>query len=165
MDLLLIFIGSIFMLLGLIGSFLPVLPGPPLSWLGLFGLSLTEAIPSNWTFLGITLTIAVAITILDYWIPAVGAKRYGGSRKSMIGSVIGMIVGLLSPIPFGIIIGTFLGAYVGELLNDSDEHTAAKSASGALLGFLVSSLMKFVLGLIYFGLFMAQIWEYRSELF
>ncbi len=165
MDFLLIFIGVIFMLLGLIGSFLPVLPGPPLSWLSLFVLSFTTAIPTNWTFLGITLAITVVITILDYWIPTIGVKRFGGSRKSMVGSVIGMIIGLLSPIPFGIILGTFLGAFIGELLNNSDERTAAKSAIGALMGFLVSSLMKFALGLIYFGLFIAQVWEYRSELF
>ena len=164
MDFFIISIGFAFMLLGVFGSFLPVLPGPPLSWVGLLIISLTKAIPSDWVFLGITLVIAVIITILDYWIPAAGVKRFGGSRKSMIGSVIGLVVGLLSPIPFGIIIGTFLGAYIGELLNDSDEQTAAKSAIGALIGFLASSLMKFILSLIYFSLFIAQIWEFKDGL-
>ncbi len=164
MDLLFIFIGLCFMILGVIGSFLPILPGPPLSWIGLLMLSITDAIPWDWTFLSITFTIALAVTILDYWIPALGVKKFGGSKQSMIGSVIGLIVGLLSPIPFGIIIGTFLGAYAGELLNNANDRKASKSATGALLGFLASSLMKFVLSLIYFGLFIAQIWQFRSGL-
>ena len=69
MDILLILIGFIFVCLGLAGSFLPIIPGPLTGWVGLFILYLSESIPSNWTFLGITLTIALLVFLLDYIIP------------------------------------------------------------------------------------------------
>jgi len=72
MDIALLIVGFIFMLIGILGSFLPVLPGPPISWIGLLLLNLTQAIPNNWWFLGITLTVALAVFALDYIIPAIG---------------------------------------------------------------------------------------------
>jgi len=165
MDILLIFTASIFIVLGVIGSFLPVLPGPLTSWVGLLILHLTDAIPMNWTFLIITLLFAIFIWFLDYIIPAIGTKRFGGSKYGMIGTSLGLIVGLLSPIPFGIIIGPFVGALIGELINKSDSQTAIKAAFGSFLGFLTSTLIKFIVAIIYLGLFIAKIWEFKQELF
>lgn len=165
MDILLIFTASIFIVLGVIGSFLPVLPGPLTSWVGLLILHLTDAIPMNWTFLIITLLFAIFIWFLDYIIPAIGTKRFGGSKYGMIGTSLGLIVGLLSPIPFGIIIGPFVGALIGELINKSDSQTAIKAAFGSFLGFLTSTFIKFIVAVIYLGLFIAKIWEYKQELF
>ena len=165
MDILLIFTASIFFVLGVIGSFLPVLPGPLTSWVGLLILHLTDAIPMNWTFLIITLLFAIFIWFLDYIIPAIGTKRFGGSKYGMIGTSLGLIVGLLSPIPFGIIIGPFVGALIGELINKSDSQTAIKAAFGSFLGFLTSTFIKFIVAIIYLGLFIAKIWEYKQELF
>ena len=65
MDIFLILIGFIFVCLGLAGSFLPIIPGPLTGWVGLFILYLSESIPSNWTFLVITLTIALLVFLLD----------------------------------------------------------------------------------------------------
>jgi len=115
MDIFLLLVGFVLVLLGIIGSFLPVLPGPLTGWLGLLLLHLTSAVPINWTYLGITLAIAILIWILDYIIPAIGTKRFGGSTYGVYGTTIGLIIGLLSPIPFGILIGAFLGAFIGEL--------------------------------------------------
>lgn len=165
MDILLVFAASIFIVLGIIGSFLPVLPGPLTSWFGLLILHLTDAIPMNWTFLIITLLFAIFIWFLDYIIPAIGTKRFGGSKYGMIGTSLGLIVGLLSPIPFGIIIGPFVGALIGELINKSDSKTAVKAAFGSFLGFLTSTLIKFIVATIYLGLFIAKIWEYKQVLF
>jgi uncharacterized protein YqgC (DUF456 family) len=165
MDILLVFAASIFIFLGIIGSFLPVLPGPLTSWVGLLILHLTDAIPMNWTFLIITLLFATFIWFLDYIIPAIGTKRFGGSKYGMIGTSLGLIVGLLSPIPFGIIIGPFVGALIGELINKSDSQTAIKAAFGSFLGFLTSTLIKFIVAIIYLGLFIAKIWEFKQELF
>ena len=75
MDLILLFLGSIFIVLGIIGSFLPVLPGPVTSWVGILLIHLTDAIPFDWTYVGITLAIAVLIYFLDYVIPALGTKN------------------------------------------------------------------------------------------
>ena len=68
MDILLTLLGLLFMICGIIGSFIPILPGPPLSWIGLLLLYLTNAVEDNWWFLSITLAIALVVFALDYTI-------------------------------------------------------------------------------------------------
>lgn len=166
MDITLLLIAFILMILGILGSFLPVLPGPPISWVGLLLLYLTKAVPMNYTVLGITLFVAIVVGILDYVIPAKGTKRFGGSKYGIWGTNIGLVVGIFSPIPFGFIIGPFVGAFVGEMINDSkDSQKAFKAATGSFIGFLASTFMKFVVSMVFFGLFLLKVWEYRSELF
>ena len=163
MDVFLVVLGFCFVCLGIIGSFLPVLPGPITSWIGLFLLHLTKVIPQDWTFLGITLVIAILIFILDYFIPAMGTKRFGGTKYGVYGTTIGLVIGLLSPIPFGIIIGAFFGALIGELIYDSrDTNRAIKASFGALLGFLTSATIKFSIAIVYFVLFFTTLWEYKE---
>ena len=116
MEYFLLFIGFCLMLVGIAGSLLPALPGPPLSWLGLLLIYFCPTIETNYWLLGITLMIAIIISILDYVIPAQGTKFFGGSSYGIWGTNIGLIVGLISPIPFGFLIGPFLGAFIGELL-------------------------------------------------
>ena len=166
MDITLLLIAFILMILGILGSFLPVLPGPPISWVGLLFLYLTKAVPLSYTVLGITLVVALVVGILDYVIPAKGTKRFGGSKYGIWGTNIGLIVGILAPIPFGFIIGPFVGAFVGELMNDSnDSQKAFKAATGSFIGFLASTFIKFVVSMVFFGLFLLKVWEYRSEFF
>ena len=157
MDIFLISISLIFMVLGILGSFLPILPGPLTSWVGLLILHFTKAVPMNYTFLVITFSVAFGIWILDYIIPAVGTKRFGGSKAGIIGTSLGLIVGLLSPIPGGIIIGPFLGALIGELINKSEFNKAVKAALGSFLGFLASTFIKFIVAIIYFGFFIIKL--------
>ena len=164
MDIILLIIAGLLMVLGIIGSFIPILPGPLTSWLGLLTLHFMDAVPMNVTFLVITLVIAILIWLLDYIIPAIGTKRFGGTRYGMIGTTIGLIVGLLSPIPGGIIIGPFVGALIGELLNKSDSKAATKAAFGSFIGFLTSTFIKFVVAIIYLGLFMGIIIEHGSKI-
>ena len=165
MDLFIVILAAFFMLLGIIGSFLPVLPGPLTSWFGLLILHLTDAVPMNWTFLIITLFFALAIWLLDYIIPAIGTKKFGGSKAGMIGTTLGLIIGLIFLGPFGIIVGPFAGAYIGELLNKSDSKTALKAAFGSFLGFLTSTFIKFIVAIIYLGLYIGKVWDYSNELF
>lgn len=167
MDIFLLVLGFFLMLLGILGSFLPVLPGPPISWAGLLLLYSTSVIPMNWTFLGITLGIALAVFILDYIIPAMGTKKFGGTRAGVIGTTIGLIVALVFPIlgPFGIIIWPFIGALVGELLNKADKKTATKAAFGSFLGFLTGTFLKFMVAIVFLGLFLSKAWEYKAAFF
>ncbi|PQV51556.1 hypothetical protein CLV33_101481 [Jejuia pallidilutea] len=165
MDIILIIIGAFFTLLGILGSFLPVLPGPITSWVGLLILHLTEAIPMHTTFLVVTFIIAALIWILDYIIPAIGTKRFGGSRYGMIGTTVGLIIGLIAPIPGGIIIGPFVGALIGELINKNDSKTAVKAAFGSFIGFLTSTFLKFVVAIIFLGLYIGKLFEYSDILF
>ena len=164
MDILLVILGLCLMVLGLIGSFLPVLPGPLTGWAGLLVLHLTKAIPQNWTFLGITLAVAVLIWILDYIIPAMGTKKFGGSRSGVIGTTLGLLIGLFFiPVPGGFIIGAFLGALFGELLHDSkDTNRAIKAAFGSFIGFLASATIKFLVSavfLVYFLVISFRNWD------
>ncbi|WP_047418721.1 DUF456 domain-containing protein [Cellulophaga sp. Hel_I_12] len=167
MDIALLILGFIFMLVGILGSFLPMLPGPPISWLGLLLLYVTKAIPLDWWFLGITLGIALLVLVMDYIIPAIGTKKFGGSKSGMIGTTIGLVVALVFPILgiFGIIIWPFVGAFVGEIFNKADNKTALKAAFGSFLGFLTGTFLKFMVAVVYLGLFIAKAWEYKNVLF
>ncbi|WP_066221838.1 DUF456 domain-containing protein [Formosa haliotis] len=164
MDIALIILGFICMIVGILGSFLPVLPGPPISWLGLLLLYLTKTIPNNWTVLGITLVIAIGIVLLDYAIPVMGTKKFGGTRSGVIGTTVGLVVSILFPILgfIGIIVWPFIGAFVGEMIYKANHKTAAKAAFGSFLGFLTGTLLKFIVAMVYFGLFIRLFWKYKE---
>lgn len=155
------------MLVGILGSFLPILPGPPISWVGLLLLHFTSVINMTWTFLGITLAIALLVFALDYVIPAIGTKKFGGTKAGVIGTSVGLVVALIFPVfgPFGIIIWPFIGALVGELLNKADKKTATKAAFGSFLGFLTGTFMKFLVAIVYLGMFISKAWEHKTALF
>ncbi|NQX84567.1 MAG: DUF456 domain-containing protein [Flavobacteriaceae bacterium] len=165
MDLILLLVSAILIVLGVIGSFLPILPGPLTSWIGFLLFHLRSDIAMNWTFLSITLFFALLIWLLDYIIPILGTKRFGGSKAGMIGTTIGLIIGLIFPIPFGIILGPFLGALIGELVYNADTQTAIKAAFGSLLGFITSTFLKFVVAMIYLGLFIGKLFEFSKNIF
>lgn len=166
MDIALVCIGFLFIIAGLIGSFLPIIPGPPLGWLGLLAIQSTDAVPMSWTYLGVTLVVALIIVILDYIIPAMGTKRFGGSTSGAIGTTVGLIVGLIAPIPMGVLIGPFVGALIGELVfNKTTPSRALKAAFGSFLGFLTSTFMKFIVSIVFFILFISEVITYRVALF
>lgn len=144
MDVVLAIIGLICCVIGVLGSFLPVLPGPILSWVGLLLLYLTQRVENNYWVLGFTLIITLVISVLDYVIPAKGTKHFGGTKYGIWGTNIGLIVGLFFP-PLGFIIGPFVGAFVGEMIyNSQDKNAAFKAALGSFIGFLASTFMKFM---------------------
>jgi uncharacterized protein YqgC (DUF456 family) len=166
MDIILIVIGLLLMLIGIVGSVLPVIPGTPISWLGLIVLHLSPSIPFDWPFIIITGVVAIVIYIMDYIIPAIGTKKFGGSRAGAWGTIIGLFVGILAPIPFGILIGPFAGALVGEMaFNQTKGPQAVKAAFGSFIGFLASTFMKLFATCIFLLLFCWKVWEYRGLLF
>lgn len=166
MDILLLVLGFICIVLGILGSFLPVLPGPACGWVGLLLLYFTEAVPMNYWLLAVTFVIMLLITVLDYVIPAEGTKRFGGSRYGIWGTNIGLVVGIFTPIPFGFLVGPFAGALIGELIYSSTDHKRAlKAATGSFIGFMASSFIQFVTGIIFLGLFLIVVWKYRTGLF
>lgn len=165
MELLLIIIAGLLMILGILGSFLPILPGPLTSWFGFLVLHFTEGIALSSTFLIVTLAVAVFIYVLDYIIPVMGTKRFGGSRLGMIGTTIGLVVGLLSPIPFGIIIGPFIGALIGEMIHRNDFNKALKAAFGSFLGFIASTFLKFIVAIVFLGFFILKLSDHAGPWF
>lgn len=135
---------AMFLLAGLMGCFLPILPGPPLSYVGLWVLQLKEAPPFNTKFLIIWAVVTVVVTALDYLIPAFGTKKFGGSKKGVWGSLIGLMLGVIFFPPFGIILGPILGAIVGELIDGKEMASAVRSGMGSFIGFLLGTLLKLV---------------------
>lgn len=160
MDLLLIIISGVLIILGIIGSFMPILPGPLTSWFGLFILNLISSIEIENTLLIITFIIAVTIFILDSLIPIYGSKYFGATKYGIIGASIGLVIGILTPIPFGILIGPIMGALIGELLFNKDLKKSIKSSIGVLIGFVASSFIKFVTCVVYLIIYIVQLWEY-----
>ena len=151
MDIFLVILSGLLIVIGLVGSVVPVLPGPPLSWAGILLIHLTTFVSFSSTFLWVTAIMMIVITILDYYVPIWGTKKFGGTRKGVIGSTLGLLVGLFVFPPFGIIIGPFVGAFVGEMLaNRDDTRKALKSATGSFLGFVLGTGMKLAFGGVMF---------------
>ena len=150
MDILLIFLSGFFILLGIVGSFLPIIPGPLTSWLGILILSITQSVFIDKISLVVSFIIAVGIFVLDYFVPVLGAKKFGGGRGSIIGSSIGLICGILFIGPFGIFLGPFFGAFIGELVvNSGNKKGALKAAIGSLIGFLSGVFLKFLISIAF----------------
>jgi uncharacterized protein YqgC (DUF456 family) len=140
------------LLVGLIGTFLPVLPGLLLSICGvlIFKFGTENDMPMIYVWIFVLLTIVS--TVINYVIPAKTNKKYGGTRYGSIGSFIGTILGLLFiPLPFGFLIGMMLGVFLGELLHDvKDTKKALNSMKGAFIGFLYGTGFNFMAGLAMF---------------
>jgi uncharacterized protein len=158
MDYVLIALGVLLMIGGILGGVLPVLPGPPLSYIGLLLLHFTDRYQFTSRFLVIWAVITAVVYLLDYAIPAWGTKRFGGSKRGIWGSIIGLVIGIFFFPPLGIIIGPFIGAFAGELSAGKDSGAALKSGFGSFAGFMLGTLMK----LIASGL---MAWYFAKELF
>ena len=139
MTIALIILGLILALIGLIGCILPVIPGPPLSYASLIILSLAKQWePFSIAFLIIMGALMLAVSLVDYVFPAIGAKRYGASKAGVWFSIIGMVIGIFFIPPWGIFIGAFVGALIGELLVGKGGKKALKAGWGVFVGNMVS---------------------------
>ena len=158
MTVLIIVFSIILLILGVIGSILPIVPGPPLSFVGLLLLHLFTpfVIQEDYLFLfGIS---AALITFLDYWLQVYSVKLFGGGKASTIGVVAGIVVGVFIFPPLGVLVGPFLGAYIGAIVeSDFDLVKSFKIAFGSLIGFLGGTILKFVYSII-------VIWQYLDFL-
>lgn len=144
MDLLLIIIAGLFLLTGFLGSVLPILPGIPLSYLGLILLHLTSTVQFSSRFLIVLGIVVIIVQLLDFIIPVWGTKKTGGSKAGVRGSLIGLFAGFFMG-PWGIITGPFVGALLGELLVGKTSQKAIKAALGTFLGLLTGTILKLVL--------------------
>ena len=138
--------------IGLLGTFLPVLPGLLLSICGvlIFKFGTENDMPMIYVWIFVLLTIVS--TVINYVIPAKTNKKYGGTRYGSIGSFVGTLLGLFFiPIPFGFLIGMLLGVFVGELLHDVKKtKKALNSMKGAFIGFIYGTGFNLMVGLAMF---------------
>ena len=140
------------LLLGIAGSVVPGLPGPPLSWLGILFAHLSDAAQFSTTFLIVTAIAAAIITILDYVVPSWSTRLHGGSKAGVWGCNIGLVVSIIG-LPFGpaglagVIFWPFVGALVGELVGGNRDNSPLRAAWGAFVGFLLGTGLKLAYGI------------------
>ena len=144
MEIIWIIAGALLILAGFVGSFLPVIPGPLLSYIGLLSLQLTGEPPFEVSFLVSWAAIMLIVSFLDNVIPAIGAKKYGGSPLGIFGCIVGLLAGIVFFPPIGIVAGPVAGAFAGELLAGKSRDQAFRAAMGSFMGFLFSTLLKAV---------------------
>ena len=158
MTILIIIFSIILLILGVLGSILPVIPGPPLSFVGLLLLHYFTPFEMQEDFLLLFGFSAALITFLDYWLQVYSVKLFGGGRTSTIGVIIGIVLGLFIFPPIGVLVGPFLGAYIGAIIeSDFDLLKSFKIAFGSLIGFLGGTILKFVYSIV-------VIWQYLDFL-
>ena len=153
MDTILIISGALLILLGIAGSVLPVLPGPPLGYAGLLLLHFTSEPHFTIRFLVAWGLVTAAITVLDYVIPVFGTKYFGGTSRGMWGAAVGLVIGIFFLPPAGMIIGPFFGALIGEMTGGAKSGPAFKAAFGSFIGFLAGTFMKLALSVTFAVLF------------
>jgi uncharacterized protein YqgC (DUF456 family) len=143
----LIVLAIILCITGIIGSVVPGLPGPPLSWVGVLLAYLSHKLGGadmSMTSVLIWLGVTVVVSVLDYTIPARFTKLAGGTKAGSTGATIGMILGLFLT-PIGMIPCSLLGAFLAEWLQENKSIGGAlKSAVGTFIGFMLGSGLKII---------------------
>ncbi|MCL2702129.1 MAG: DUF456 domain-containing protein [Defluviitaleaceae bacterium] len=146
MEIILLILSFVLLIAGLLGSVLPIIPGPPLSFTGLLVLHFSGRGNLTVAFLLIWAGITLVVTVGDYFLPSLMTKRFGGSRFAAIGSFLGLVTGIIFFPPFGMILGSFLGAFIGELiLSRAQSKKALKAALGSLLAFAIGTGAKLII--------------------
>jgi uncharacterized protein YqgC (DUF456 family) len=158
----------VLMLVGLIGSVVPGLPGVTLIFLSaLLYAILTDFETVGATILVILFIFAALAFLADFFATSYGARRFGASNWGTVGGAIGGIIGALAGLIFagigslfGLIAGTIAGVFAGEYLRrerrgeteeqeatDADWRRASRAAGGVIVGYLASAVVQGLLGL------------------
>ena len=138
---------------GLVGVVFPVIPGAPLLFVGLWVAAWAEDFHyvGLWTL--VALGILAALTYgVDLWATIFGVKKFGASKRAVIGAILGSLVGVFLGIP-GVLFGPFIGAVIGELLSRRDLHAATRAGVGATIGLVLGTALKLALALAMIGVF------------
>ena len=150
---LLFVLAAILILTGLAGTVVPILPGVPLVFAGMWLAAATDHYQHVGT---ITLVVLGALTVfallIDFVASIAGAKRVGASGRAIWGASIGMIVGIFFSLP-GLLLGPFIGALIGELSSGSTMHQATRVGIGTWIGLLFGTLAKIALCFTMLGVF------------
>lgn len=150
-------LAGVLLLAGLIGTVLPVLPGPPIAWAGLLAAHFSSYSQIEIWILIATGIAAVFVTVIDNIFPSVMTKKAGGSKAATLGCTIGLIVSFFLG-PIFILIAPFAGAFIGEMIHDSsDAKRALKAAFGAFKGFLLGTGLKIICAMCFIWLFLWSI--------
>ena len=156
-------LAGILLLIGLIGTVLPVLPGPPIAWVGLLVAHFSVYSQIEVWILVATGIAALFVTVVDNIFPSLMTKKAGGSKAATWGCTIGLIVSFFLG-PIFILIAPFVGAYIGEMIHDSsDAKRALKAAFGAFKGFLLGTGLKIITVMCFIWIFVWSLMQNHSE--
>lgn len=135
-------IALVLLMLGIFGSVIPGLPGPPISYIGILLIHFFTEIQFSSTFIWAWGIVVALVFVLDYTLQSWGVAKFGGGRYSTIGTFIGLFIGLFFP-PVGLLLGPFFGAFFGALAEvKGDQARALKVALGSLVGFVSGAVLK-----------------------
>ncbi len=94
-DVVIVLIGFVFLILGLVGCFAPLVPGPPMSFVALLVLHFSKAISFSTSFLLMWAAIVILVTLIEYFIPIWGSKQFGGNTAGSWGGIYWHVFGLV----------------------------------------------------------------------
>lgn len=152
-----IILGAVCIIFGLVGSFLPSLPGLPFSYLGLLILHFSGIMTFSTSFFVIWMVVIISIIILENVLPAFATRKFGGTTYGSMGSIIGMLVGLFFFPPLGFLLGMLFGAFIGEILNKRDVNIALKSAWGSFLAVITGIIVKIIVATMLAAIFLRAV--------
>lgn len=131
--------------IGAIGCFLPVLPGPPLAWLGALYFSWRTGFVSPSPFvLGLLLVVTVVGATADWWMGFLGARKGGASLWGQLAATLGALVGFFVLSIPGLIIGSLAGLIATEYYRQREWKLVFKAGAGYLVGYLLAAVVEFV---------------------
>ena len=143
--------------IGVIGTVLPALPGPVLVF---GGIALAAWIDDFTRISGWTVGVAAVLTLLafatDYVAAALGAKKAGASTLAIIGAAVGTIAGVFSGL-VGLIFMPLLGAALGEFVAQRNLRRAGKVGFSTWLGLLIGTAVKVAIVFSMVGLFIVAL--------
>ena len=160
MTILLWALAVVLVVLGLIGTILPALPGAVLIVGGLVLAAWADGFArvGVWTLVVIG-AIGAASYLVDFAAAALGAKKLGASPRAMVGAGLGTLLGLFLGLP-GIIFGPCLGAVIGELTVHRDMAKVGKAGLAAWLGFLVGMAVKVGIAFLMLAIFLGAMFVF-----
>jgi uncharacterized protein YqgC (DUF456 family) len=161
LDIILYVVAAALILTGLVGAVVPVLPGIPLIFAGIWLIAYMDQYRhlGPWWLGGIALVGAVGV-VIDLIAGALGAKRVGASRRAVWGALLGTLVGLFFGLP-GLLLGPFAGAVLGELAAGSSILRSTHVGTSAWIGLIFGTLVKLVASVIMVALLGAGWWWNR----
>lgn len=147
-------LATIFVVAGIVGALLPVVPGPMLVFIGL----LLAAWIDHFEYAGAWVLGAFAIMTviahsLDFLAGLSGVKATGAGRGAIVGAAIGTFAGIFFGLP-GIFLGPFLGALLGEMLSVNDFYHATRAGIGAWFGVIAGMAVKLAISFVMLGWFL-----------
>ena len=154
-------VAVVFILIGVLGATIPIVPGPLLVWLTLLVYAVLEGFAAiDWvTFTVLSILLLIAGTS-DIWLPLIGAKVTGASGWAIIAGAAGSLIGLVVLSLPGAIIGYAAGILLAEYYRFRDWNKAIKSSVGGVAGFGISTMVELGAGILTLIIFIQQVLTY-----